>query len=57
MNAVEAGRKGGKSRSAVKLAAIKQNGFKPVKSAQVPAPRKASIFITATKEKNSGENQ
>lgn len=57
MNAVEAGRKGGKSKSAAKLAAIKRNGFQRAKPEPVPQQRRAPILIAATKEKNSGENQ
>jgi hypothetical protein len=57
MNAVEAGRKGGKSKAAAKLAAIKRNGFQRVKPEPVPQQRRAPILIAATKEKNSGKNQ
>ena len=38
MTAAEAGRKGGRSRSAKKLAAIRQKGFQPRKPATEPLP-------------------
>jgi hypothetical protein len=44
MTAAEAGRKGGQSRSARKLAAIKKNGFQPCKPVEVDA-QKATNFV------------
>lgn len=38
MNAAEAGRKGGRSRSARKLAACRRNGFQPVRKMQSTTP-------------------
>ena len=43
---VEAGRKGGKSRSVAKLAAARRNGFQPRKVAVEPAPQTAPL-VTA----------
>lgn len=41
---VEAGRKGGRSRSARKLAAIRKNGFQKVKPAQEPGTEQPVVF-------------
>jgi hypothetical protein len=51
---VAAGRKGGRSRSAKKLAAIRKNGFQKVKPAPEPAPQQPVVFQCSENQSQKG---
>jgi hypothetical protein len=55
-NPVEAGRKGGQSKSPAKLAACRRNGFQPVKPAPVPsAAAQPTLLLTTPREKSNAD--